>query len=160
MAFGMERSRSTSILKGRLGNHSVRAHATNEVLMEDRDRHVSFCAERGVEVVQFSVDHSLPSTTRGPRRVFGGELQAHMGPSGNSGGSCASGTGLRPHVPHGLPSGHSYALPNVHSSTQPSATHSMNRSGDTPRTFGRPGMRESNQSTVTTSAVGTQPSHA
>lgn len=42
-------------------------------------RHVSF-GDRAVEVVQFHVEeqHSPPTTTRAQRRVFGGDLQAHL----------------------------------------------------------------------------------
>mmetsp|Transcript_106247 Transcript_106247/g.193419 ORF Transcript_106247/g.193419 Transcript_106247/m.193419 type:complete len:674 (+) Transcript_106247:267-2288(+) len=76
----LERNRSTSILRGRFNAHISRAQAATEA--EDRferERHVSFCADRSNEVVQFSVERSEPTTTRVARRVFGGDLQAHMG---------------------------------------------------------------------------------
>lgn len=68
---------------------------------EERGRHVSFCggANGGVEVVQFAVEEEFAgSTTRGPRRIFGGELQSYKAPapyvaqSGGTTGSVALGS--------------------------------------------------------------------
>eukprot|EP00440_Ansanella_granifera_P036736 gb/GFBE01039850.1/.p1 GENE.gb/GFBE01039850.1/~~gb/GFBE01039850.1/.p1 ORF type:complete len:608 (+),score=66.25 gb/GFBE01039850.1/:1-1824(+) len=65
-----ERSQSSSIIR-RVG---LRGEAEDD----KKGRTVSFCADTPVEVVQFSVDDN-PTTTRGPRRLFGGELQASTG---------------------------------------------------------------------------------
>lgn len=78
-----ERARSTSIIRQRLGSHLARAatHVGGDLEIDREQRHVSFCADRagGVEVVQFTVDDGpSPETKRGPRRVFGGELQSHV----------------------------------------------------------------------------------
>lgn len=130
----LERSRLQSILRGRLRDHLARNHGISEPSAEDRERHVSFCAERGVEVVQFSVEEQrgpLPTTTRAPRRIFGGELQNHM--PGISGGF--NGSGLRPSV-HGR---HVERLPNVYPAPATAPIPVM-RDSDVLRQ--RPGIRD------------------
>merc|ERR1712232_416590 len=61
------------------------------------EKHVSFSTAANVEVLQFNVDDGTPQTSRGPRRVFGGEvlLQQPQAPQGagtvpHSGGGCGS----------------------------------------------------------------------
>mmetsp|Transcript_49623 Transcript_49623/g.78924 ORF Transcript_49623/g.78924 Transcript_49623/m.78924 type:complete len:527 (+) Transcript_49623:182-1762(+) len=78
-----ERTRSTSILRGRLGSHLARAAASQhaECASVESERHVSF--HTAEEVRQFSVVDTAPSTTRVSRRVFGGDLQVVLG-SGSS----------------------------------------------------------------------------
>lgn len=53
----------------------IRTRLSNKAQGSDEQRHVSFCAERNVEVVQFNVEEPVPCTTRVARRVFGGDLQ-------------------------------------------------------------------------------------
>lgn len=75
---------------------------------EERDRHVSFGETRNIEIVQFNIDEerSQPITSRGSRRVFGGELQVHMLTSATGNGNASSGSsGYSNHGPIFGPSG-------------------------------------------------------
>lgn len=97
----VERTRSTSILRGRLGGHLARAAASQHAEYSsagDGERHVSFQAAE--EVRQFCVAESVPNTTRVSRRVFGGDLQVVLG-SGSSttsaGNHRSQGLGAIPH---------------------------------------------------------------
>lgn len=61
-------------------------------------RRVTFgVGDIGVEVVQFSTEVPEPQTSRGPRRIFGGDLQGHLGLT-----EMALGKGQLPHerLPH------------------------------------------------------------
>lgn len=116
----MERARNILRGQGRYGMHSARdAPRVQGSEAEERERHVSFCADRSNEVVQFCVDEKgqLPATTRVARRVFGGDLQAHMGN--------ATGSSMRPHAGTGNTMSMAY---DASSRPQPSSASAPNHS--------------------------------
>eukprot|EP00928_Gymnodinium_smaydae_P020480 TRINITY_DN17914_c0_g1_i1.p1 TRINITY_DN17914_c0_g1~~TRINITY_DN17914_c0_g1_i1.p1 ORF type:complete len:510 (-),score=66.28 TRINITY_DN17914_c0_g1_i1:52-1467(-) len=57
----------------RAGTNSAESGETRRSF---EDKRVSFASSSSIEVHQFSVDPLGPETSRGPRRVFGGDLQA------------------------------------------------------------------------------------
>jgi len=68
-------SGSGSVARSRFGSRGGRPAGAEE------EKHVSFCGDRGVEVVQFSVEEYAPVTQRAPRRDFGGALACAGGGS-------------------------------------------------------------------------------
>lgn len=79
-AYGALFTERASILRARIGSHLLRPTEAER----PASRHVCWNQDAPVEVVQFCVEQPMPNTTRGPRRVFGGELQAQMMASGPS----------------------------------------------------------------------------
>jgi len=110
------------------------------------DRHVKFSNMSDVEVLQFNVDDGrirspITPTTRGPRRIFGGELQASMSATNGTNGT-PSGMSLGASIAQMKGSGRE-RLPNVHQLTGPPTLVVREPSDPRPAAVHlRPGVRD------------------
>lgn len=93
---GSSRARGVSILReGRR-----KSNATDSEQADER-KEVRFSMERNVEVLAFEAIDWEPTTSRGPRRMFGGELGggANMPPRAQTAGNIGRGTAAAGRLP-------------------------------------------------------------